>query len=35
MVPVVCFAAVALYAWFGGEHTPTDPAAEGATSVRA
>jgi FHS family L-fucose permease-like MFS transporter len=22
MVPVACFACVALYAWFGGEHTP-------------
>jgi MFS transporter, FHS family, L-fucose permease len=22
LVPVVCFACVALYAWFGGEHTP-------------
>jgi FHS family L-fucose permease-like MFS transporter len=24
MVPVVCFACVALYAWFGGEHTPAE-----------
>jgi hypothetical protein len=22
LVPVVCFAGVALYAWFGGEHKP-------------
>jgi FHS family L-fucose permease-like MFS transporter len=27
LVPVVCFAAVALYAWFGGEHTPTGASA--------
>ncbi len=34
MVPVVCFAAVALYAWFGGEHTPPESAAEETISAR-
>ena len=24
LVPVVCFACVALYAWFGGEHQPAE-----------
>jgi hypothetical protein len=24
LVPVVCFACVALYAWFGGEHEPAE-----------
>jgi MFS transporter, FHS family, L-fucose permease len=27
LVPVVCFACVALYAWFGGEHTPSESTA--------
>jgi FHS family L-fucose permease-like MFS transporter len=26
MVPVVCFAGVALYAWFGGEHKASEAA---------
>jgi FHS family L-fucose permease-like MFS transporter len=26
LVPVVCFAGVALYAWFGGEHKATEAA---------